>query len=299
MRVNMDSSIINDPRFKLVAADMGRSWREVIGSCFLLWMACYERRSICLRLDEADVAAELPGFAAALIKRGLATRTDAETMRVHGVEARIAFLEKQSEKGKRGGQARAKKDKTGQAYASGAAKASPEAEATGSAKAYTHALAQDQDQDQDQSLAQDQETKPTQALALTPRTAELALGGSLSLQIQTVWGKYREHHPNCPGALKQGRKEYRLARDRLRDFTVPQLCKAIDGYHRSPFHCGDNDQNSKHLGFELIMRDVGHVTKGIEMADDPTLGQPRVISKRGKELQAALAVPLNLYEDVS
>src|SRR3990167_2762243 len=172
MRVNMDSSIINDPRFKLVAADMGKSWREVIGSCFLLWTACYERRSICLRLDEADVAAELPGFAEALIKRGLATRTDAETMRVHGVEARIAFLEKQSEKGKRGGQAKAKKDKTGQAYASGAAKASPEAEATGSAKAYTHALAQDQDQDQDQSLAQDQETKPTQALVPAPPNAE-------------------------------------------------------------------------------------------------------------------------------
>lgn len=148
----------------------------------------------------------------------------------------------------------------------------------------------------------DREPEPAISVALVPaaRIAELALGGSAeSLQIQTVWAKYREHHPSCPGTLKQARKEYRLARDRLRDFTVAQLCSAIDGYHRSPFHCGDNDQGTKHLGFELIMRDVGHVTKGIEMAEDPKLGQPRVISKRGKELQAAMSVPLNLYEDVS
>lgn len=128
----------------------------------------------------------------------------------------------------------------------------------------------------------------------TRDNAGLKPGGSA--QIQTVWQKYREHHPSCPGVLKQGRKEYRLAGDRLKDFTVEQLCKAIDGYHRSPFHQGENDRGAKYLGFELIMRDLDHVRKGIEMADDPTLGQPRVITKRGKELQSIVNAPLDTFE---
>ena len=54
MRVNMDSSIVTEGRFRLVAADLGITWREVVGSCFLVWMSCYERRSETLRIDEAD-----------------------------------------------------------------------------------------------------------------------------------------------------------------------------------------------------------------------------------------------------
>lgn len=108
MRVNMDSSVASDPRFKLVAAALGVKWTEVVGSSFLLWLACYERRSERLRKVEADVAAELSGFADALVAEGLADDCGDGTIVVHGVTERIEFLKRQAERGAKGGKSKKK-----------------------------------------------------------------------------------------------------------------------------------------------------------------------------------------------
>jgi hypothetical protein len=47
------------------------------------------------------------------------------------------------------------------------------------------------------------------------------------------------------------------------------LCQAIDGYHLSPFHQGQNDKGLVYLDLELIMRDETHAEKGIEMSENP------------------------------
>jgi hypothetical protein len=99
----MDSSIITDPRFKLLGKRLGISWREAVGSCFLLWTACYERRSKKLTKAEADASAEIEGFAAALIEVGLAHDDDRDKIVIHGVDARIKFLKEQQARGSNGG----------------------------------------------------------------------------------------------------------------------------------------------------------------------------------------------------
>lgn len=108
-----------------------------------------------------------------------------------------------------------------------------------------------------------------------------------SREIQTVWQKYREHHPACPGTLKQSRKEYKAIKGYLADkeYTVSQLCQAIDGYHLDPYHCGVNPDGTKYLSLELIMRDSGHVLKGIEFAQDPGIGT--IISEKERRSFAA------------
>lgn len=122
LRVNMDSSVASDPRFKLVATDIGKPWREVIGSCFLLWLACYERRSDRLPIDEADLASQVDGFSRALAARGLADIIDEKTVRIHGVKERIKFLKRQrtrgSSGGKKSGESRRSKKKAREANAS-------------------------------------------------------------------------------------------------------------------------------------------------------------------------------------
>jgi hypothetical protein len=66
-------------------------------------------------------------------------------------------------------------------------------------------------------------------------------------------------------------------RDRLREgSTVEDLKTAIDGYHRSPFHCGENERGQRYLDLTLIVRDGSHVAKGIEYAqqrDGPMLSE--------------------------
>lgn len=163
MRVNMDSSIVGDPRFKLVAADLGKSWREVVGSCFLVWLACYERRSERLEFDEADVAAELPGFAASLCRRGLADDLGDNSIRVHGVSARIAFLLKQEKLGRKGGKASGKTRKTKQKKIEANASNHIEANASRGPQAYTPDLDLDLDLSPDLAPAQDRSDRSAAA----------------------------------------------------------------------------------------------------------------------------------------
>jgi len=135
MRVNMDSSIATDPRFKMVAKHLGVSWREVVGSAFLVWLTCYERRSATLRRIEIDIAAEVDGFADALCKFALADAENDELVHIHGVVARIKFLERQKRLGARGGENRAKSATSKRSLAEN------EANATAGPQAYPPALA--------------------------------------------------------------------------------------------------------------------------------------------------------------
>ncbi len=111
MRVNMDSSIAFDPRFKMIAKSLGISLREVIGSCFLLWLHCYQSRSERLSVAQANASADVDGFAEAMIVAGLADEENvngAVWLKVHGVKERIRFLTNQRSRGKAGGKASAK-----------------------------------------------------------------------------------------------------------------------------------------------------------------------------------------------
>jgi hypothetical protein len=85
-------------------------------------------------------------------------------------------------------------------------------------------------------------------------------------KVKIVWSHYRTYHSKTPKELKPKRKEYRLLADRLDDFDgdVEPLKQAIDGYHRSPFHLGQNERQKTYLSLELIMRDISHVQTGIE-----------------------------------
>ncbi len=109
MRVNMDSSIRGDPRFRLLARRLEVDWKTAIGACWLAWLACYERRRPDLPLIEIDIAAEIDGFADALIAVGLADRSDDDRAVLHGVEPRLAFLKEQAVRGAKGGKAKGKR----------------------------------------------------------------------------------------------------------------------------------------------------------------------------------------------
>ena len=102
MRVNMDSSIATDPRFRLLARDLGRPLTEIVGALFFCWLACYERRSERLTIREADACAEIDGFAAAIASASLADIEGDEVV-FHGVTERIAFLVQQAKRGAKGG----------------------------------------------------------------------------------------------------------------------------------------------------------------------------------------------------
>ena len=93
-----------------------------------------------------------------------------------------------------------------------------------------------------------------------------------SVVIDDIWSWYKRHHSRA--GKKMGAKEAKLCRARLKDFSPDDIKLAIDGYHRSPYHCGQNDTGTKYQSLELILRDNGKVQRGIEFAtevDGPVL----------------------------
>lgn len=88
--------------------------------------------------------------------------------------------------------------------------------------------------------------------------------------VHRVYTHWRRHHPQAPPRLfaKGKSKARQRILDRLREgLSVADLCRAIDGAHLSPFHCGANDRGEKYLGLQLILRDADQATKFIEICD--------------------------------
>lgn len=102
LRVNVDSSIRSDPRFDMMAAELGIPVQHLYGCMLVLWMACYARKSPRIYPQEADQCAGLPGFFKLLLKYDLAEDAG-EQLRVRGVEERIKYLQSAAERGQQGG----------------------------------------------------------------------------------------------------------------------------------------------------------------------------------------------------
>lgn len=90
------------------------------------------------------------------------------------------------------------------------------------------------------------------------------------VNIMEVFAHYRTHHPKAHRNPRRNSLEWRKIRARFEEgFSVDELKRAIDGYHKSKFHLGDNDTGQKHLGLDLIMRDESHVNKGLGYLEAP------------------------------
>lgn len=104
--------------------------------------------------------------------------------------------------------------------------------------------------------------------------------------VIAVFDAYRKHHPRAFATPKPASKEWRLIAGRLKEgFSVEDLVQAIEGCHVSPFHCGENDRQTKYQSLELIVRNGSQVSKFIELARD---GPKPVLSEKTQRTQRAV-----------
>lgn len=64
-------------------------------------------------------------------------------------------------------------------------------------------------------------------------------------------------------AKRRGKIQARLAEG----YTVEQLCRAVYGFSRDPFHSGDNPRGKKYLDIPTLLRDGPKVDEGLDLAD--------------------------------
>jgi uncharacterized protein YdaU (DUF1376 family) len=87
--------------------------------------------------------------------------------------------------------------------------------------------------------------------------------------VREVFSHYRTYHPRAFPSPVPASREWRCIVARMREgSTVDDLRTAIDGYHRSPHHCGQNDRGTKYQDLGLIVRDGSHVAAGLRFATE-------------------------------
>lgn len=97
--------------------------------------------------------------------------------------------------------------------------------------------------------------------------------------VERVIGHYLTYHPQArPGTPVRTNIRKRLAEG----FSEQQLIDAIDGCHKSPHHCGDNERQTKYQSIGLIFRDSDHVQQFIELntPDGPVLSEKSRLGER-------------------
>lgn len=108
--------------------------------------------------------------------------------------------------------------------------------------------------------------------------------GSTALSADDV-GEVVKHYQDFHPKSKPGEKEKGKIRARLKDgYSVEDLKAAIDGCHRSPHHCGENDSGKNFQSLELIVRDASHVSQFLEI---PIKGEEPVLSERTRRIMRA------------
>lgn len=107
--------------------------------------------------------------------------------------------------------------------------------------------------------------------------------------VEMVLDHYRKQHPRYRGDRKGKAK---IAARIADGFTVDELCRAIDGCHVSPFHCGENDAGVKYQKIETIFRDADQVTTFVE------LWEQKIASKKSRQRHVDANADRNARERV-
>lgn len=96
--------------------------------------------------------------------------------------------------------------------------------------------------------------------------------------VQKVWDAYLATLERCgfPTKRQLDANRKKLIRTRLKDFSVDDLVKAVEGLEFSSFHRGDNDSKKRYDGIELILRNAGNVERFIGYHDS----QPNSTDRR-------------------
>ena len=81
---------------------------------------------------------------------------------------------------------------------------------------------------------------------------------------------YQKYHPKAMRSVKKNSGIFKKIEGRLIEgYSVQELCNAIDGQHQSPFHLGDNKNQTQYLQLELVVRSGEKVDMFLEIFDRP------------------------------
>lgn len=91
-------------------------------------------------------------------------------------------------------------------------------------------------------------------------------------QIRTIFEYWQKVMRSPRSALDK--KRQKLIADALKHYSPTDICIAIRGCSKSPFHMGENDRGRKYNGLHLILRSAEYIDQFIEIDTQPAQRQP-------------------------
>lgn len=114
----------------------------------------------------------------------------------------------------------------------------------------------------------------------------------------TVWQAYLEVAPKS--ALTADRAELiRRWLQPIGPYSVEQLVESIRGYRVSPFHNGENEDGTKHLGIELMLRNADKIENGWRYLAEHGASRPRRMPAEPSGRLPVYTPPVRPQEPVS
>ena len=94
---------------------------------------------------------------------------------------------------------------------------------------------------------------------------------------------YWRHRMGAPRAAFDDNRK-RLIKKSLKHYSPQELCKAILGCSKSPFHMGQNDRKTKYNGLDLIFRNADKIDKFIELAEGNSVSNNETIDEKNARI---------------
>jgi hypothetical protein len=110
-RVNLDSQVFTDIRFKIAAKKLGIDHFSLIGRMAYLWSYCTENSQYELSEEYIDTVLELSNCVEILAEQNLIKRGKKKNFYINGTKGRIEWLNKLKSNSKQGGKATSEKYK--------------------------------------------------------------------------------------------------------------------------------------------------------------------------------------------
>lgn len=149
-----------------------------------------------------------------------------------------------------------------------------------------------QSQEQEQEKEQEQEQKKTHVeqprLDLAPYTPPV--GG----EVETIFD-YWKQVMLTPGSVLDNKRR-KLIKDALKLYPPADLCKAIRGCSKSPFHMGKNDRKRKFNGLHLILRGAEYIDMFIDLDRGDAATANETVEQRNARI-AAMFLDEDLHDE--
>lgn len=119
-----------------------------------------------------------------------------------------------------------------------------------------------------------------------PKPEKQSVGQKQSDVVEKVFSYWQEVMNSPRSVLDKDRTN--IITKALKTYSPADLCRAIRGCSKSPYHMGQNEQKTKYNGLGLILRNAEKIDRFIELDTSPPVAANETLEQRNARITAEI-----------